>query len=654
MRDIYIDDAVSGGDLTRPGFCQFLKDAIADTSVSHVYVFKRDRLGRPQALLEMMTLEQELIASGVTLVTHDRTYTPEDLKANEMTYLIGGLIEYQEHGRFSPRLGDRIVFVQQSMAARGLSTGGRAPYGFGRALVGPNDEFVQWLEDGENVRRSGHRVRSLPRDEVKIGVWCTILEWRATGDSCKKIAARLNHMGIPSPDAGRVRRDHGSAHRVPGKWHPNTVRDLCSNPIVAGIKEYGRRSEGRYRRVGVGGPRELEEHDLRPDGQPKLLENPEDVRVRAASGGEAQFDPERWKALQPTKTSIDEVRRKNGQKANNPDRYPLSTRVIDLTEGCGSVMHGIPSGEKLKYACGRYYNSGYSECSHNWVEATAVTTMLVDALVELVNKAGGREAIRERLLAKAWAEAERDAAPEESAALTHFRQQLIDLEDDIATAERRMATEKNEVRYEAIAKTFDRLVGEKAAITRQISELAVPQPAPAVPATPEEQVDAIMATIDDLAALAKDESVNQKIRDLVLRLGIFVGLEFEKARWGKRPVRRLRRGVIAFGEENLPVPIHGRSRADCPAPDAAGDGGCHDSHSAPACCRAPSAEPGSSAGEGTENSHTDESNSGLEQTHQGTNVGATGLEPCDPLTGGQAIRESVHVSPRASRRLHRD
>ena len=137
----------------------------------------------------------------------------------------------------------------------------------------------------------------------------------------------------------------------------------------------------------------------------------------------------------------------------------------------------------------------------------------------------------------------------------------------------------------------------------------------------------MMATIDDLAALAKDENANQKIRDLVLRLGIFVGLEFEEARWGKRPVRRLRRGVIAFGEDNLPVPIHGRSRSDSPAADAAGHGGTNDSHSAPACCRAPSAEPGSSAGEGTANSRTDESNSGLEQTHQGTNVGATGLEP---------------------------
>ncbi len=634
QQDIYLDDAVSGGDLTRPGFLKFLKDAKADPTVSHVYTFKRDRLARPQSLMTMMGYEADLIGSGVTLVTHDHIYTPEELKGNEMMYLISGLIEYQEHGRFSPRLGDRIVFVQQSMAARGLSTGGRAPYGFSRALVGPNDEFVGWLEDGENIRRAGHHVRFLPRDEKKIGIWCRMLEWRAAGDSCKRIAARLNDMGIPSPDKGRTRRDHGSEYHVPGKWHPNTIRDLCSNPIIAGIKEYGRRSEGRYRRVGVDGPRELEEHDVRPDGQPKLLENPEEVRVRASSGGTAAFDIERWKAIQPKKDPLSEVRRKSGRRATNPDRYPLSTRVIDLTDGCGSVMHGVPYGKKLKYVCGLYSNSGYTECHHNTVEAPAVTAMLVDALIELVDKAGGREVIRERLLAKARAEAETDPASLEPAMLAELRKRLANLNEDIETAERRMTVEKDDVRYAAIAKTFDTFVRDRADLERQIADLAAPrQPEAAAASTPEEQVEALMAALDDLASLATDAKAGQAIRQLVLRLGIFVGLEFEEQMWGKRPIRALRRGVIAFGEDNLPVPIHGRNRTDCPVPRVAGTNSpdsvdIHNhTQSAPACCRGPSVDTGSRRGARNQIHRTDESDSGLEQTHQGTNVGATGLEP---------------------------
>ena len=132
-----------------------------------------------------------------------------------------------------------------------------------------------------------------------------------------------------------------------------------------------------------------------------------------------------------------------------------------------------------------------------------------------------------------------------------------------------------------------------------------------------------MATIDEIGTPAADDEGRKKIRTLVLRLGIFIGLDFEAGKFGKREVRRLRRGVIAFGENNLPVPIHGRSRIDLPAPDAANDGSITTTHSALACCREPSAEHGSFGGDGTVNNRPDESTSEVEQTHTASNVGAT-------------------------------
>jgi hypothetical protein len=626
LNDIFLDDAISGGDLTRPGLQAFLSTSVDDKTVSHVLAFKRDRLGRPQALLEMMTIEQRILTSGVSIVTSDRIYTPEDMKENEITYLIGGLVEYQQHGKFSPLLGERIVLVQRENARRGFSTGGRAPYGFGRALVDANDVPVQWLEDGETIRRPGHHVRFLPKDFEKIAIWCQILKWRGAGDGWKRIAARLNQMGIPSPDQGRTRRDQGKAHLVSGKWNPNTIREMCTNPIIVGLKEYGKRSEGRYRRSSADGPRELEEHDMRPDGQPKLIENPEKDRVRAASGGKVHFDQERWNAIQPKKTTLTEGRKKGGRKATNPDRYPLATRVVDLTEGCGSVMHGTPYGKKLKYVCGRYSTSGYSECHHNTVEVPVVTAMLINALVETVDKAGGREAIRQQLLQKARKEAAQIAVVEEPPARVHLQKTLATLDEDIATAERRMSTEKNDARYEAIAKTFDCLVAEKEALSKQLTELAAPATATPAPATPEQQVDALMAVLDDLGTLATNPNANQLVRQLVLRLGIFVGLDFEEGQWGKRKIRKLRRAVIAFGEEHLPVPLHGRLRVGLPY-EVQGIGDPHHDRSTPACCRGPAAEHGSTRGDGTVVNRPNESSSKVEKTHQGSNVGATGLEP---------------------------
>ena len=149
-----------------------------------------------------------------------------------------------------------------------------------------------------------------------------------------------------------------------------------------------------------------------------------------------------------------------------------------------------------------------------------------------------------------------------------------------------------------------------------------------------------MATIDEIGTLVADEEGRKKIRALVLRLGIFIGLDFEAGKKGKRDVRWLRRGVIVFGQENLPVLIHGHSRVDLPTPDAAGHAGSNDSHfdtqSAPACCRGPAAEPGSFGGEGTANNRPDGSDCGLEPFRTVRNVGATGNR-CSPY-------HSIHPS----------
>ena len=650
LNDLYIDDAITGGDLSRPGFLQFLADNKADQSVSHVFVFKRDRLGRPQDVLQMLMLERDLILSGVTLVTHDRVFTPEDVKANEMAYLITGLVEYQEHGNFSPRLGDRMIFIQSAMAAKGYSTGGRAPYGFARALVNADDEFVQWLEDGEKIRRPGHHVRFLPYDVDKLRTWIMMLEWRAAGEGYKRIARKLNDLGIPAPDAGRVRSDHGQRHHVPGKWHPTTVRDLCSNPIIAGIKEYAKRSMGQYRRVGPDGPRELSDEDRGPGGRPRTLENPQEYRVRASSGGEALVDVDAWSALQPKGITLEEGRRIGGRKPNNPDRYPLSTRIIDLTDGCGSALHGRKSGERLLYRCGRYVNSGGRECHHNKVDGDAMLRLVLETLVECVTKAGGRDAIRERLLAKARAEATCDAPDEEHAALPHLRRRVAELDQDLATARQRMAKEKDDARYEALAKAFDELRVEHEQAARRIEDLSNRPTAVATLASPEEKVEAIMLAIDELATVTTDETARQRIRPLVLRLGIWIGLEFEAVMPGKRRLRRLRRGVIAFGQENLPISMHGARhiadgeavpasptprrldvqpvrRLDLVAAEAAtAVGGDHDTQTAPACCGGPSDETGASGGDGTGICRTDETISGMEQSRTVSNVGATRFE----------------------------
>jgi hypothetical protein len=108
--------------------------------------------------------------------------------------------------------------------------------------------------------------------------------------------------------------------------------------------------------------------------------------VRAESGGEAFVDAATWDALQPKPRTMDEGRRTGSRKPTNPERYPLSTRIID------------PVGERLIYECGRYVNTGAAECHHKTMDADAMLKLVLDLLVECVR----RQAVATRYRSGCW------------------------------------------------------------------------------------------------------------------------------------------------------------------------------------------------------------------------------------------------------------
>ena len=190
-----------------------------------------------------------------------------------------------------------MLGFQRKLAEGGYRTGGNPPYGFARVLVNGAGNVVEKLPSGKTVHQAGCHVRMAPDDPVKITVWLEILELKAKGWGLKRIAKHLNDRGVPSPDAGRTRTDHGVKHRVTGKWNHNSVGELCRNPAVLGVQQYGKRSEGRIRRLGEDGPRLLEERDRTADGGPRIVFNDPSLRV-ARQVGEPQYDAAKWDAVQ--------------------------------------------------------------------------------------------------------------------------------------------------------------------------------------------------------------------------------------------------------------------------------------------------------------------------------------------------------------------
>ena len=558
-KSIRLDDAITGADLERAGFLAFQADVLADKSISHVFLIRRDRLARPEDAQKMVAIEKEIRQAGVTFVMCDKIGKPLDRGVVDIGDEISMWFDYFEGGEFLRRLAERVISAKILLAKGGHWTGGRAPYGFVRVLVNAAGEVLEELVDGRKVRAPGCHVKIKASDAAKIAVWILILDLKYQGWGASRIAQHLNGLGIPSPDAGRTRTDHGVKHLVSGKWSTRTVLELCRNPAILGVLAFGRRSDGVHRRLGKDGPRILVEKDRDAKDKPKLIRNEKEDRITTPTGFGSEYDVSKWEEIN---RQMDRRGRNQAgiPRAKNPARYPLATLVIDLTDGCGSIMYGRPSGQRLQYVCGRYTRTSFAECHNNTVDADALLRSTVQDLKQLAVLAGGREQVRRRLEAGSdnkRRKAEKTTAQREAEFLeAKRRQQVLDLE----TIERRMAVEGDEDRYKAIARQFDLLRKELRDTEAKIGSLG--QETTAV-RTVEEDVDEAMRLFEEITALTEDQASRLKIGEIVRRIGLRIGLNFSAGIKGtKRQVRILQGGIIAFGNEELPVPLFGNRKVD--------------------------------------------------------------------------------------------
>ncbi len=130
------------------------------------------------------------------------------------------MLAYYQGGEELRKHAERVLGAQLKLAEGGYRVGGNAPYGFVRVLVDAAGNNIEELPSGKRVRQPGCHVRSVPKFPEKIAVWLQILNWKAQGWGSKRIAKETNDRGVPSPDAGRTRTDHGVKHLVSGKWTP--------------------------------------------------------------------------------------------------------------------------------------------------------------------------------------------------------------------------------------------------------------------------------------------------------------------------------------------------------------------------------------------------------------------------------------------------
>jgi DNA invertase Pin-like site-specific DNA recombinase len=547
-KSIYLDDAIPGDEMDRPGLSALLRDAKANSSISHVFAFARDRLGRPESPVDAMLKEFDLLRAGVTLVYPERMITLPPSGQLDIADQLKMLLDYHNSGDFPRKLAEQMINTQRILAQQGMSIGGTPPYGFVRALVNCKGETVEILPSGKRVRQSGCHVQWMPdpEDATKLQVWIMMLTLKAQGFGFKRIANRLNSLGIPSPAAGARRTDHGQSHIIGRLWNHTTVKNLIENRMILALFDYGRRSEGKHRRLGLDGPRFLVTSDRNTDGRPKTIKNCPSLVMTKQLPFSAQFDAAQWDEIQR------QTRARGKSQAGIPRvrdsaKYPLACRVYDLTDDCGSIMYGRTSGNRRMYTCGRYMKNGAAACQHNQVDADALLQFTMAALREIVDRMGARELLRKKLVDLASQNVDKTKDDSESQAQV--------LQDRISELERKKAVVKGnsllvedpELRAEAekmfceLRSQIDGLQWERLRAEKSKSKSDEPN----------REIDNAMALLDDLRRVAVDDSSRAQVPGLFDRLGIKIGLHFVDATKKARHVRRLAGGVLAMGNANF-------------------------------------------------------------------------------------------------------
>lgn len=561
---LYLDFGISGYfDSTRPGYQKFLKRALSDASITHVFTPARDRIARPEDAAEFASREHRIRAAGKTLVVGTKVLLPLRRGDDNIVDTITASLEYGQGRAYLDGLANKMVAVKAHKAKAGCWTGGRAPYGFVRVLLDPQGCVVRALKDGESIRQPGYTVSLRCGNLDCIQVWNDLIlrNYDPSGGNIggKQIANLLNARNVPSPDAGRSRRGKydQDARQVPGTWTGSMVYALIDNPAIVGVLRYGKRGMGEHARLGENGiPRKLTSAEApSPDAPAKTIENPLDIQIAVQGNwmlkdgsllgvdGKKCFqaDLSVWERCQ-RKRKANAGSQRGVPRCHDPYKYPMAGLV--RCSDCGNVMHGIPSASGLRYTCGTYINSGGAKCGHNWV---LQENLLPDVLATIRESALPKVEDLRNTLKKLVAERIAVArSVDDGASLQTERDRQARI---VQKSLESISTAQDEDERQGLRQIYRRERAKLEGIEAELKSSKVEQ-------TIEKPTnDLVEAAVQELVALRcklDDITDRREVAQLLRSLNVRVWLKFKKAHWGKRLVNRLDTGVICIGHAPNP------------------------------------------------------------------------------------------------------
>ncbi|GGB61289.1 integrase [Lentibacillus populi] len=192
---IYADPGYSAKNLNRPAIKQLLED-IELHAFDVVVVYRLDRLVR--SVLDLHQLLKLFEKNNVKFKSVTEVFDTTTAMGKFFITMVGAMAEWERNN-----LGERVSFGMEQMTREGKWKGGKAGYGH---------DYI----DGRMVI-----------NEREADILRTMYDWYLSGMSDRKIAIRLNDMGILTK-SGR-------------EWNEPKVRYALINQKNIGNLEYGKR-----------------------------------------------------------------------------------------------------------------------------------------------------------------------------------------------------------------------------------------------------------------------------------------------------------------------------------------------------------------------------------------------------------------------------
>ena len=545
--DLYLDYEVAGDELSRVGLNALLARAVSDEKVSHVFIPRRDRLARPTDPIDGVKIESVLRQNGLTIVFKDRLLSPiRTGRRPDTAEQITAILDYDAAGKHGRELSDKMVLCQIALANGGFSTGGRAPFAFDRWLVRQDGERIRKLEDGEILRMAGHHVVWLPADDERLSLALRIREMLLTTPATQ-IAKILNAEGVPSPNAGRFRKDNGVRHRVSGLWNPPTLINIGRNPLLAAIVQYGLRSMGKFNRFTVDGPRELTDDDIRPDGKPKVIRNADGNQIQSKAHFEPVVTLEDHESLNKVLDKRAGTQR-GKPRSRDPKRNPLGGRVYDM--GCTWPMYRVQQGKSFRYKCGLYQQSHGQKCDHNHVDGPVATQFVLSSIRQQLLSPSLLPKLEAKLHELAKRDEGDDASKAASKEVSRIRNEVSKVTTKIERAEENLALADGEIEFRAVSTVLEKMHNQKKSLEKSLTttEAAISRRGDS-----DSDISAAMNDAQLLTELASSEDGIAAATELFQATDARLFLSFKKVRQGKRELNRLKRGVVVFGNGEDPI-----------------------------------------------------------------------------------------------------